>query len=225
MANNHSVTSVTLRAKSGDPAVFGVLGTALIEMTLSYGDNWFQIEKGVGTFEYMPETTDVIEAIAEVHEDVNWEVVSTLHEALQAIKAKDDSLVSEGMLAATIGLERAAEVDFFTLIEICRCETGADIEEACVEAGFWCDKNRYDEFGGHGYYWSPAVTVGVYSHDAQQTGQSIKAALEADNLAEVAAIIMRRNVAPLVNSMPEALRQLIYLELGKAMGVSSHDKA
>lgn len=229
MSNNYSVTSITVNAKNGQPAVFGPIGKLLFEESMNGMDSWFDLDSGIGVSDGDADVDTLVESLLGVYgEGIDADGVDSVYAALKAIKNKDDSLVSDAMLEAAedVATEGAGEnLDVDAIIEIVRHEAGADIGEMFFETGSWGDKNRHGEFGGNGYYWSPNVSFGMSSATPRDVGHGLKLAVDANNAWEAARLVVNRFVTPLIDRMPEAMRKQVYLEIEAALAVHNPKEA
>lgn len=207
MANNYITTSFSLRAANGQPAIIGPFGQLLIDSVIREG--WFCNESGKGLYEYIGDQDDVISDL--VH-DLPGETPDNLEEALRLYQTHHPEQITEAML------KKAKEFDLeggglYEVVELIRLEPGSDIHELAEESGFWCDKSRHGEFGGYGWYWSPAFAMGLSSQFVVDLGTKITKAAAKEDASEIAKLLIEYFVQPATEHLPPNLRKQVLVKL------------
>lgn len=207
MANSYSTTSFSLRGTNGGAAIIGPFGQLMIDSVIREG--WFTNESGEGLYEYIGDQDDVIGDL--VH-DLPGETPDNLEEALRLYQSHHPEQINEAMLekAKEFDLERGG---FSEVIDLIRLEPGSDIHELAEESGYWCDKNRHGQFGGYGWYWSPAFAMGLSSQFVVDLGTKITKAAAKKDASEIAKLLLDRLVQPATDRLPPDLRKQVLAEL------------
>lgn len=215
MENSYSTTSFSLRGSNGEPAIIGPFGQLMIDSVIREG--WFTKESGQGLYEYIGDQDDVI---ADLVHDLPGDTPDNLEEALKLYQQHHPEQITDGML------ERAREFDlegggFSEVIDLIRLEPGCDLHELAEETGYWCDKNRHGEFGGYGWYWSPAFAMGLSSQFVAALGTEITKAAAKKDASEIAKLLLDRFVQPATDHLAPDLRKQVLAELEGLLGVDN----
>jgi len=173
MANNYSVTSLTLYPKNKElPLKLGKLGTYILQIfagnySKETSPTYVIDEDGLGSQDY----SAVFEALIEWFEldDSECSLFEDLAPQLSA-HLDPTTLTSLMALVGTIPLFDDSCTDIHELLACCFHEPDSNFGSFYSETGCWCSKPRHGEFGGSGAFYSAKFDAIVYSGQLADLG-------------------------------------------------------
>jgi len=166
MANNYSVTSLTLHPKNKDlPLILGRLAKSILQLfmgghcgddsslyVVDQDENGYQSDNSV--FEMLVDEFEL--------DDSNCIVFSDLVPQLTS-KLSPKTLYSLMRLIGDVRVDSEDCVEIEELLACCFYEANTNFGSFYSETGYWCSKTRHGEFGGAGAFYSIEFDTITYS--------------------------------------------------------------
>jgi len=212
MANNYTTLSYTLRDKDGKPPTLGPVGRALF-----HGFNgWFDETVGLGVVDQSDSLDSfyVAEVIRKVFPDSDPE------QPVSSILMAKAGFPEE--IAKAFDLHPSD--DFLSLADVyalVKNEAGSTLASLFWEEGWWCDKIRHGNFGGHGEYMGRHVGLFGGSGYVERIGEVMDKALDAGDAQRAADILRKEFLDPVFNSMDAETREKVRVALAAALAAPS----
>jgi len=212
MANNYSVTSLTLYPKNKElPLKLGKLGRNILHIfTGDYSEEIFPLhvidEDENGSHSY----DSVFATLIEWFELDDSECITFGDLAPQLAPILDvETLSSLMVLVDSIRLDDDSYVGIHELLACCFHEPDSNFGSFYSETGSWCSKPRHGEFGGLGTFYSAEFDAVVYSGQLSELGNKpIAEAVPDYILTQVSALLAHIKDASLRNSVVQQLHNL-----------------
>lgn len=212
MANNYSVTSLTLYPKNKEmPLKLGKLGRNIIHIfTGDYSEETSPLqvidEDENGSHSYDLVCTNLIEWFE--LDDSECTTFGDLAPQLAPI-LDVETLSSLMVLVDSIRLDDDSYVGIHELLACCFHEPDSNFGSFYSETGSWCSKPRHGEFGGLGTFYSAEFDAVVYSGQLSELGNKpIAEAVPDYILTQVSALLAHIKDASLRNSVVQQLHNL-----------------
>ena len=212
MANNYSVTSLTLYPKNKEmPLKLGKLGRNIIHIfTGDYSEETSPLQV-IDEDENGPHSYDLVcTNLIEWFELDDSECTTFGDLAPQLAPILDvETLSSLMVLVDSIRLDDDSYVGIHELLACCFHEPDSNFGSFYSETGSWCSKPRHGEFGGLGTFYSAEFDAVVYSGQLSELGNKpIAEAVPDYILTQVSALLAHIKDASLRNSVVQQLHNL-----------------
>lgn len=212
MANNYSVTSLTLYPKNKElPLKLGKLGKSILQLfTGDYSEETspFHVidEDENGSQDY----GSVFETLIEWFELDDSECATFGDLAPQLASQLDPETLSSLMvLVDDIRLDDDSYVGIHELLACCFHEPDSNFGSFYSETGSWCSKPRHGEFGGSGAFYSAEFDAIAYSGQLADLGNKpVDVAVSDYVLEQVTKLLLNIKDTSLRNSVVQQLHNL-----------------
>lgn len=212
MANNYSVTSLTLYPKNKElPLKLGKLGRNILHIfTGEYSKETFPLhvidEDDTGSHSYESVFSILIERFK--LDDSECCLIGDLTSQL-ATQLDYQTLTNLMDLVGAISLSDDNYVDMQELLACCFHEPDSNFGSFYSETGSWCSKPRHGEFGGLGAFYSAEFDTVAYSGQLSELGNKpIAEAVPGYILTQVSALLAHIKDESLRTSVIRQLQNL-----------------
>lgn len=212
MANNYSVTSLTLYPKNKElPLKIGKLGRNIIHIfTGDYSEETFPLHVIDGDENGSHSYDSVFATFIEWFELDDSECTTFGDLAPQLASKLDPETLSNLMvLVDDIRLDDDSYVGVHELLACCFHEPDSNFGSFYSETGSWCSKPRHGEFGGSGAFYSTEFDAIVYSGQLADLGNTpIDISVPDYVLNQVTKLLLNIKDVSLRNSVVQQLHNL-----------------